>query len=137
MQKIIKEIANNLDSGITSYYNPKNRKLIGIPNIDDFGIIDKDFQEFIQKDIDEITKYKEDFIAFELLKGYETFKIIEDFKHELSDTNFIEKLNYALTNKKPFRNFKYLIDNSDYREQWFKFKQQELEKIVKKIIDQA
>ncbi len=136
MQKIIKEIASNLDCGITSYYNQKNGKLIGIPNIDDFGIIDKDFQKFIQKDIDEITKYKEDFIVFELLKGYENFKIMEDFKHEISDTNFIEKLNYALTNKKPFRNFKYLIDNSDYREQWFKFKQQELEKIVEKNLNQ-
>ncbi|CAM4254002.1 UPF0158 family protein [Gillisia hiemivivida] len=60
---------------------------------------------------------------------------MENFKDELTDNHFKEKLNEALTNRKPFQNFKYLIDNSEYRESWFGFKQKEIEKIVVETIN--
>ncbi len=40
------------------------------------------------------------------------------------------KLSNALERRKPFANFKNLIDNSDYRHDWFDFKQSCLEEHV-------
>jgi len=35
---------------------------------------------------------------------------------------------------KPFQNFKYVIDNSNYRNDWFDFKHKAIEQIVKSIL---
>jgi hypothetical protein len=43
-------------------------------------------------------------------------------------------LDYALNNRKPFANFKYHIDNSDYRQDWFDFKKHYLEAYVKELL---
>jgi len=39
-------------------------------------------------------------------------------------------LESVLANKKPFQNFKHIIDHSNFRQSWFDFKQKELEKRV-------
>ena len=38
-------------------------------------------------------------------------------------------------NKKPFQNFKSVIDNSNFRKNWFEFKQNQLERIVEKRLN--
>lgn len=57
---------------------------------------------------------------------------IKDDKYKLEQLhnyvmeNFANKLFTALDRRKPFANFKYLIDYSDYRKDWFAFKQNQL-----------
>jgi hypothetical protein len=55
---------------------------------------------------------------------------MERFVEKITDQQFKSELEDILQKKKPFQNFKYLIDNSDYRQKWFDFKQRELERIV-------
>jgi len=52
---------------------------------------------------------------------------MENFKHQVQNDEFEIKLDQALNRRKPFQKFKNLIDNSEYREQWFEFKQKEIE----------
>ena len=41
-----------------------------------------------------------------------------------------------MNNRKPFANFKNIIDNSgEFRQQWFDFKQKQLEKYVKVLLE--
>ena len=36
----------------------------------------------------------------------------------------------AISKRKPFQNFKFIIDNSEYRQCWFDFKQSQMELFV-------
>jgi hypothetical protein len=49
-----------------------------------------------------------------------------DFIDTVTDKKVQDRLIKALNKSKPFRNFKYEIDNSgEYRQKWFNFKEQE------------
>jgi hypothetical protein len=49
-----------------------------------------------------------------------------DFIDTVADKKVQDLLIIALNKKKPFWNFKYVIDNSgEYRQKWFDFKEQE------------
>lgn len=128
-QNIIKEIAQELDCGNDCYYNPKTNELITIPN---FGeMLDEDeFRESFGAELKKVKKNKADFIKIEVLESFESFKIMERFITQIADEQFQAELEIILERKKPFQNFKNTIDNSDYRQNWFDFKQNALEKIV-------
>jgi hypothetical protein len=135
-QNIINKLAQELDCGNDCFYNPETKELICIPSADLRAMGDEEYYEEVFKDdFEKIKRQKQDLIKIEVLESFESFKIMENFKNELIDEQFKKKINEALTNRKPFQNFKYLIDTSEYRESWFEFKHQELEKIVVKIIE--
>lgn len=127
--KIIKEIAQNLNCGLDSYFNPKTDEIISIPN---FSLIadEEEFQEAFKADLQKVSKNKSDYIKVEVLEGFESFKIIERFVNQMPENQLKLDLEKALHNKKPFLNFKNSIETSDFRNLWFEFKQNELEKIV-------
>jgi len=128
-KNIIKEIAENLDCGFNCYYNSNTTEIVTIPNFS--NIEDEEgFKEIIQEGLEKVNKQKADFVKFEVLESFESFKIMERFVEQISDQQFKSELENILQKKKPFQNFKYLIDNSDYRQRWFDFKQTELERIV-------
>lgn len=89
-----------------------------------------DFRDAFGTELEKVNQSKTDFIKFEALENFESFKIMEQFVAELTDKNFQLELENVLVNKKPFQNFKQLIDHSDFRQNWFDFKQNELEKRV-------
>jgi hypothetical protein len=76
------------------------------------------------------TKSNQSKLRFQEVPSSESFRIMERFVYQLEDGTLKSELEYALQIRKPFQNFKHLIDNSDYREAWFAFKQNELEKLV-------
>jgi len=45
-------------------------------------------------------------------------------ENEVGDKRFRAKLITALSDSNPFRHFKTIIDNSNYRQEWFAFKDQ-------------
>lgn len=135
-QNIINEIAQQLDCGNECYFNQKTKVLICIPNADLMAMGDEEYyKEVFKDDLEKVKSQKKDLIKFEVLESFESYKIMEDFKNQINENNFKEKLNEALNRRKPFQNFKYLIDHSEYREDWFEFKQKELEKIVIETIE--
>jgi hypothetical protein len=129
LKNIIKEIAENLDCGNNCYYNSKTNEILTIPNFENTSD-EQELKEFFRDDLNKISEHKADFIKFEVLESFESFKIMERFSEQMSDQNFKSKLKNVLENKKPFQNFKNSIDNSDFRQEWFDFKENELEKIV-------
>lgn len=135
-QNIIKEIAQEMNCGNLCYYNPKTKELISIPNADLRAMDDEEYYEEVFKDeFEKIKRQKKNLIKIEVLESFKSLKIMENFKNEINDDKFKEKINEALTNRKPFQNFNYLIDTSEYRKSWFAFKQKELKKTVQSIIE--
>ena len=127
--KVIKEIAQELDCGNECFYNIKTDEIIAIPN---FSIISDDeaFMECFGADLKKVQKNKADFIKIEVLESFESFKIMERFIDQISDAQLKSELENILQNRKPFQNFKNRIEKSDKRQEWFDFKENELEKIV-------
>jgi hypothetical protein len=69
------------------------------------------------------------------MESHESFEVMEDFTHSLPDSEFKENLFKVLSERKPFRNFKDLIDISDIRDDWFSFKSEAERKFVEHQIE--
>ena len=135
-QNIITNIAQELDCGFDCFYNFQTNEIVTIPNLS--HIVDEEgFREAFRTDLEKIEKHKADFIKIESLQSFESFKIMERFVAQLPDKNFKSELENVLANKKPFQNFKHLIDKSDFRQAWFDFKQNEIEKKVANELDRG
>lgn len=128
-QNIVTNIAQELDCGFNCYYNSKTDEIISIPDFSQFSD-EEDFKEAFGVDLKKVEKQKADFIKFEVLESFESFKIMKRFVELLSDQKLQAELENILANKRPFQNFKHKIDHSDFRQEWFDHKQNELEKIV-------
>ena len=127
---IIREIAQELDCGNDCYYNSRTNEIFAIPNF--LQVMDEEeFKESFRVDLEKIEKHKTEFIKIEVLKSSESFKIMERFVEQMSEQKFKSELENILARKNPFQNFKYKINHSDCRNDWFKFKQSELEKIIR------
>jgi hypothetical protein len=120
-----------LDCGNDCFYNIKTNEIITIPSF--FETLDEtEFKKIFQSDLTRIEKQKDDLIKFEVLESFQSFKIMEEFVRQLSDQQLQSELENILANKKPFQNFKFIIEQTEFRNNWFEFKQSELEKIVEK-----
>jgi hypothetical protein len=135
-KNIVKEIAENLDCGNNCYYNSKTNEIVTIPNFSNTSD-EQELKEFFRDDLNKINNQKADFIKFEVLESFESFKIMERFSEQMTDEKFKLKLRDILEKKKPFQNFKNTIDQSDFRQEWFDFKQNELEKIVESQLERG
>ncbi|WMI70036.1 UPF0158 family protein [Mangrovimonas sp. YM274] len=127
--KIIKEIAQELDCGNECYFNPKTNEIITIPNFSNF-LDEEEFRECFNDELKNIKWNKGHLIKIEPLESFESFNIMERFIDQIPDTLFKSHLENILQKRKPFQNFKNSIDNSDFRQDWFDFKKNQLERIV-------
>ncbi|MDD4148606.1 MAG: UPF0158 family protein [Bacteroidales bacterium] len=131
-EKEIKEIAGDLECGMKCYYNLKTNEIKALPNFDDWSDID---MECWEEDYTEIENNWEDYFVFHGFESYESYQIMADFAENIDDTVFQNKLINALNRRKPFQNFKWQIDNSDYRQEWFDYKTKRYIEWVKEQID--
>jgi len=132
-EKQIEEIAENLDCGMRCFYNLKTGEIKTLLDFDSWIGADEELWEEESKEIDENW---DDYFEFEGFESYESFKIMEDFAEIVEDTKLQNKLINALNRPKPFRNFKWQINNSgDYRQQWFDFKKMRYIQWIKEQID--
>jgi len=132
-EKQIEEIADNLDFGMRCFYNRKTGEIKTILNFDRWIGADEEPREEESKEIDENWGY---YFEFEGFESRDSFRIMVDFAESVDDSKLQDKLINALNRPKPFRNFKWQIDNSGaYRQQWFDYKKMRYIKWIKKQID--
>ena len=114
----IHEIAENLSVGLKCYYHfPTGEVKTVFPNED--GDFDEDDEE---SGAIEILSDFDNYFEFEPMATRESFQMMEDFIETISDTRFANRLVYALNNRKPFRHFKEAVESSNYRQNWFNFR---------------
>jgi len=116
----IKSIAEDLEVGLTVYYHKETGETITLMNNEDSYFDEPDEWTDERREIEE---HSESYYEFEPMDSRESFEMMKDFMYTVEDENLREKLESALNLAKPFRNFKYIIDNSgEYRNKWFDFK---------------
>jgi len=129
----IEEIADNLDCGMRCFYNLTTGDIRTLLNFDNWIGADEELWEEESREIEENW---DDYFEFEGFETRESFRIMADFAERIDDLKLQEKLINALNRPKPFRNFKWLIDNSgEYRQQWFDYKKMRYVRWVKEQID--
>ncbi len=114
----LENIAGELDLGMLCYYHRVTGELVCFPDPDDPNVE----EELWETEIEKVEKEAKNYHRFEPMNSTEAFRVMEHFAESLSDAPFASKLYKALANKRPFQGFKLLVDESDYREQWFDFK---------------
>ncbi|MBG0782209.1 MAG: hypothetical protein H0S84_08070 [Bacteroidales bacterium] len=134
--ELVNPIAQAIDAGFICYLNPETMEMEEIPKqlIDDPQAYE--MSTGINPEEEELKHETWDTCyVFEPLDSGESFKIMEHFVHRMEDEILQEELFYVLAHRKPFANFKALIDNSDYGERWFSFKMNWLKDYVRSKID--
>lgn len=131
-EKLIKEIAENLDCGLICYLNKETKE---IKTMIDFDAFFGD-TELWEEEFEEIQENIHLYLKIEKMSSREAFEIMADFTNQVTDQAVKQKLIYALNRNKPFKNFKYEVDyNEEIRQQWFKFKADKYQDWVRDYLD--
>ena len=120
----IREIADALDAGLIPYFNIKTGETDEVIDLEQ--VYDPEIASGWQETIDKIEANFEDWVGFEKFESWESFKIMERFIATIDDEDLKNELSGAILKRKPFANFKWVIDGAgEYRQKWFDFKQKE------------
>ena len=134
-KKIISEIADSLLAGFLCFFNPDSLEVESLP---EELVYDPEEYEMITGETWESTGVKhenwEKCIEVEPMESHDSFKVMEYFTDEINDENMQNQLQAALNKRKPFANFKHIIESSRYSQQWFDFRQKQWEYYVWDII---
>ncbi len=121
--KQIETIAEELDCGLRCLYNIRTNEIKSIIDTQD----PLDLTDDLEEELAEIEENLDDYFEFEKMDSRTSFQVMEEFIDEIPDERFQNRLINALNKPKPFRNFKFEIDeNGDYRQAWFDFKKQKM-----------
>ncbi len=123
----LKEISEQLDIGFDCFIHKQTSELIFLPNLMNIDSLDNEFYN------DEMEVNFDDYYKIEFPDSNISFNIMLEFTESINDIENIKaKLFDALNQKKPFRKFKSIIDNTEiFRDKWFEFKNQKLIAYVK------
>lgn len=128
----IQSISQDLDMGMNVYIHKTTKTIIVLPNFDnhydDTGLWDADIKK-VKKDI-------KNYYKLEKPRSNHGFQIMADFAESLPESAAIKSRLFKILHKsKPFANFKNEIDNSEWREKWFEFKDNVMVNWVKNEIE--
>ena len=129
MLKLTKEqiydLAQELDIGNRCFIHKKTGEFMFLPDFEESGY---DGEEFFEEEIEKLENNFTDYIEIDRPRSHDSFQFMADFTEQLQDRNPLKnRLINALNKRKPFREFKFLIDNSGaYRQAWFDFKNAQL-----------
>lgn len=129
----IKEIAEQLDCGFHAFIHKTSGQLLFVPDENNLTDIDLDTWD---EELELLENNFTDYYKIDKWTSSEAFEIMSEFADQISDPELKSRLFDALRKNKPFREFKFIIDNSgDFRQQWFDFKNKSQQDFVAKQIN--
>lgn len=125
-------IADSLDTSLRCFYQFSTGEVV--------ELIDRDHPYYdpldeLEEDWKKVDDHPDDYLELERMSSSQSFRVTEAFIDEVSNQQLAARLLSALERPKPFRNFKSLVDDSEYRELWFKFKKNKTAEWIKEQID--
>ena len=135
-KSLVRETADSISAGLVCFINGDTLEIESLPKD---ALEDSDEFETMTGETLESLGLKHDewknCIEIEPIDSHESFKIMEGFADKVADNKLQQKLINALNHKRPFANFKHLIDNSNFRQDWFDYRQAWLEQYVYNILE--
>ena len=128
-KKQINCIAQDLDLGLMCYVDKITGEVRSIPPID----VSAGNLELRANELNEIEKNRDQYILIGQMGSSDSFKVMRRFLGKVADPNLRQKLMLAISQNKPFRRFRNILDyNGDVLQDWYQFKQEEMERYVEK-----
>ena len=116
----IKEIAEQLDCGFRAFIHKSTNQILCVP--DQNNLTDINLEPW-KDELEQLEKNFTDYYEIDKWTSNEAFEIMSEFTEQVTDNKLQNSLFNALRKEKPFREFKFIIDNSgNLRQQWFEFK---------------
>jgi hypothetical protein len=128
--KIISEIAQQLEAGMKVYLNKDTHEIKSIFDWDEIT----DY-ELVEKEENEILQEWSNYVEFTKMESHEAFDVMEEFAVEIENINLREEVLKVLGRKRPFANFKAIVETSDYRDKWFEFRRKKYIEYIKKQLE--
>jgi len=133
---VVKEVASSIDAGFVCFLNTDTLEIDEYPR----ELLSNSYLYKMNSGVslDELNlKYTqwENYITIEPLETNESFRIMEKYAEQVDNSRLRAQLVNAIYNPKPYANFKRIIDNSDFRQDWFDFKDMQLQDYVKTMIE--
>ncbi|NDV93416.1 hypothetical protein D0T84_00595 [Dysgonomonas sp. 521] len=135
-QEIIKSIAGEIGMGMICFLNVDTIETGSVP-CESYDTYCNGGPDDIYREVYDKIDQWEHCIRIEPLGAREFFKIMEDFIEDVIPASDIFKdiLSMSIYGRHPFHNFKFLVETSPYRQDWFAFKQQQLEIYVRNFLE--
>ncbi len=131
--KQINEIAQQLDVGMTCYIHKQTGELHALPNRLELEMYGE--PELWEAEFQAVEQSPDDYIQIEKPSSRESFEFMESFVDKVGDSRIQNKLIEALNKRKPFRNFRNVVDYYEpVRQAWFKHKMAEYEAYVRRTL---
>jgi Uncharacterised protein family (UPF0158) len=126
----INEIAQELDCGMKCFYHIATGDIESYP--DELKGHAGFEEEFWKDTIKKVTKNYRQYISFEGMESHESFRLMETFIGSINDEKTRMYFEETIQRKKPFQQFKFCLqEHADFQQQWYQFKNEQLEKWVK------
>ncbi len=135
-QEIIKSLAEETGIGMICYLNPDTMETDSVFGESYDAHWSGEYDDIYREVEAKIAKW-EHCIRIDPPKPWESFKMMEDFIECCIPDNDVtkEQLWSVISGRKPFQYFKYIVEISPYCQQWFDFRQLQLEKHVRKFLE--
>ncbi len=126
---LVREVADNLEVGMICFINGDTHETAAIP-LEVLGDEDSENYE-LWLDVKKKVLSWSNRIKIEPLLAHESYEIMSDFVETVVKDRAMQKqLSNALGKRKPFANFKNVIEGTNYLEKWYEFKTEWLQRYV-------
>ena len=129
--KQVKDIVEELLSGFNVYIN---RGTLEVKTLLDPDKV-YDNEELWQQEFRKLDSEWEDYIEIIPMPTWQSFRIMEAFVEEIQEIELRLELLKRLKMRRPFANFKVVVESSAYRQVWFDFRQAEWEEYVREQLE--
>lgn len=133
--ELIREIAEQLDLGERVFMNRETLELLTYPDPERSDVGDAAY--LMDEVLDIVEEEPEQYIEFPPPTSRNSYRIMEDFMHTLSDPILQKNINFALNSGKPFRNFRRALEQDNLEDEWQAYKAKRLAEYVVNIWDEA
>lgn len=130
-KELISNIAQEINMGMICFLNTDTMEYDSIMGKSYDAYWTNDYSDLYQEVYKKVDTWEHS-IRIEPPESRQSFHIMEQFiANCIPDNDAIKnRLWNAISKRKPFQNFKFIIDNSPYRQCWFDFKQLQIEQFV-------
>lgn len=135
MEETIKEIAELIDCSEVVYLHKETNQILSYPIPGDGAYDSEEFEYLMQQVMDVVDFAPEMYIRFNPLESRESYKIMEAFVETVKDGQLQGRLQGALTGRKPFRQFRDVVETAGVVYDWYDFRDAYLQMYVRDILD--
>lgn len=130
MEKIIKEIAEWLDTHHVVFLHQETQEILTYP-VAENGFTDEEFDYIEQEVMEVVNADPGQYIRFDPLDSRESFQMMEDFIETIKNERIRARLIDAISIKKPFRNFRNAVEDEGILDDWYAYKDAYLQMYVR------